>query len=115
MSTSPMYAYMGKESVDERKLRSSNNRRHLYRVVCPEQCVLVLMAFLTRTIRSSELAIQNLLGNDARMRIGTCGGILLQLPQHMHDFVCDIKVQDLVEWTRFDFLLLIWSYGDSKS
>lgn len=73
------------------------------------------MAFLNRMFRPCELSIQDLPEHDDRMRVGPYGGILFLLPQHVQDFVCDIKVHDLGEETRSDFVVSFWSYGVRKT
>lgn len=58
-----------------------------------------------------ELAVQRRIWHDAHMRIGASTGILFQLSQQVHDFICVIKIQDLKERMRFDHVLCFWSYG----
>lgn len=103
--TSPMFPYLEKEFVDERGPSLSKISGHLSRFVCADHCIMMLMAFPNRTFSSHELAIQNLPGHDARIRAGSCGGILFSLPQHMHKLVRGIKVKNLAEGARFDLVL----------
>lgn len=63
--------------------------------------VMVLMTFLIQAFLPRELAIKNSPGHDACMQTRS-GGILFPVPQYVHEFVCGITVQDLIEETRFD-------------
>lgn len=60
------------------------------------------MAFLTCAFPSREEAIKHLQRHNACMRVGSCGGLLFQLSQYVHEFVCGVEGQDRVEGTRFD-------------
>lgn len=64
------------------------------------------MALLTCTFPLLVLVLQDLPGHNAHMRARLLGDILFPLPQHMQEIVRSIKVQDLVEGTRFDSVLL---------
>lgn len=68
---------------------------------------MVLMAFLTRALPPRALDVQDFSEHDTHMRAGSCGRILLSLPQRMHKFVRGIKIEGLVEGTLFDPLLFL--------
>lgn len=70
---------------------------------------MALMKFLSRAFPPHELAIQELPGNDARMRVGAWAGILFPMPQRVHVFIRGIKMQDLAKETRFDSVLSLLS------
>lgn len=48
------------------------------------------------------------------MRGGACEGILIPLPQHVHDFVRGIEIQDLAEGLKFDSVLSLLAVRHSK-
>lgn len=97
-----MFTYLGGEIVDTREpLFFSAFRGHLCHVACMRQCVMVLTAILARALPAQELAIQDLPAHDARMRIRTWRGILSPMPQHVHNFSRDIKMQDFVGKSLF--------------
>lgn len=75
--------------------------------LCESLCCDVDVAFLTWVFPPQELAIPNLPGHHACMRVEACGSVLFSLPQHAHDLVRGIKMRDLVKGTRFHALLFL--------
>lgn len=108
---SPIFSYLGIEFVDGREPTLSMIRRHRYCEACVNHYVAVLMAFLADVFTLQELAIHDLPGPDARMRVGACKGILFPLLQYVRDLIRDIYVQDLVYGTQFHLGFFHWPYG----
>lgn len=111
--TSPMFAYLGKKCVDECK-PSSETIRDIRVVWLARTIVMVLIAFLILSFSPCELSTLDLLENDARMRVGVCGGILFALPQHVHNSVRAIEMQNMIEVTRSGSLLSLFSVRRSE-
>lgn len=73
------------------------------------------MPFLTLAFFPRELAIRDLPGPFACMWAGAYGGNCFPLPWHVHDFVRNIKVQDVAEGTwsvLVLFLLAVWQFEE---
>lgn len=68
--TSPMFAYLKREFVDECKSNSSTIGELQNRMASADHFVMAFFVFLTRATLPRELAIQKLLENDACMRAG---------------------------------------------
>lgn len=60
----------GREVCRRTQARVINDQENLYHAACADHCVMVLMAFLTCGFLPRELAAQDLLGHNARLRFG---------------------------------------------
>lgn len=66
---------------------------------------MVLMAFQICSFPLRQVTIQDLLGHNTRMRVGESGEMFFTLPQHVHDFVRDIRIRNFVGGTQSDAVL----------
>lgn len=105
MRTSPMIAYLGRKFLNVCEPIAPMIRGHLYLVAVADQYAMVLMALLARAFPPREFSVQDFPEYYARIHVGSYNGIMCPLPQHADEFVRDIKVQGLIEWTRFDSVL----------
>lgn len=105
--TNLMFSDLARELVDEQEPSSGMIKGHLYCVAVADHCIMVLTAFLTLVFSPRKVLIHDLAGSDARMQTGSCKNVQFPLPQHLHYFGRDIKIQDLVERTRFNPALSI--------
>lgn len=80
-------------------------------MIVADYCFIVFMAFLTRVFRTGEVHTQDFSELNARLQVRACGVILFLLVQFVYMFVRGIEIQNLVDDTRFDPVLLLSPIG----
>lgn len=90
------------------------HQKHLQCLPVVDHYVLYFIAFLTRLCFLGELLIQYLPVHNTHIRVGSCGRILSSLPHYVHDFVCEITLQDFGEVTLFELVLFLLAMLSQK-
>lgn len=84
-----------------------NDRRVFVLCGFADNSFMELIAFQARVFPPRELGIPDLSRHDACKRAWTCGDILFLLPQHVQEFVGDIKLLNIVRGMQFELVLCL--------